>query len=51
VDKRWLTLFTMLREFAILWISWVEDEILDVPCDRSALAKKREKYLMARFNK
>jgi hypothetical protein len=46
MDKRWLTLFTMLREFAILWIGWCEDEILCTPYDRSALAKRRAKALL-----
>lgn len=43
MDAKWLALFSLLREFAILYIIWCEDHILLTPCDRSALAKRREK--------
>jgi hypothetical protein len=45
MDKRWLTLFTMLREFAIIFVGWVEDEILCTSYEHSALARRRKKFL------
>lgn len=47
IDAKWIALFVLLKEFAILYIIWCEDNIQMTAYDKSTLAKRREKARLA----
>lgn len=43
MDAKWLALFSLIKECAILYIRWCEEYIFCTPPERSALSNRREK--------